>query len=155
MKKLSLLFVCTIGVLITTAYSCNAQNGPTQQGPPSATLNWTQSVTSGITGNCVYRGSIAGTYALPAIFCSTAPITSYKDTTVVRGQTYHYAVTAQTGTGATLAESVYSNDVTAVIPPVLVLPAAPSGLATGLIAKNILPTLKHKENDFKLVASVK
>lgn len=93
-------------VFSTCSWSC-AQQGPTQ---PTAILTWTQAASTGtsgpVTGNCVYRGSAAGTYALPAIFCSTAPITTYTDNTVVTGQTYHYAVTAHFGP----AEGPYSND---------------------------------------------
>lgn len=98
------------------AFSCNAQNGPTQ---PSVVLTWTQSVSAGVTRNCVYRGAASGGYSLPAIFCSPAPIITYTDTTVVRGQSYHYAVTA----GIDGTEGAYSNDVIAAIP---LAPAAPS-----------------------------
>jgi len=97
-------------------FSCQAQNGPTQ---PSVLLTWQQSTSAGITANCVYRGTTAGVYTLPAIFCSTAPITSYKDTTVQRGQTYQYAVTAK----ASATEGPYSNNVQAVIPQA---PTAPT-----------------------------
>ena len=97
-------------------FSCQAQNGPTQ---PSVLLTWTQSATPGVTANCVYRGTTAGVYALPAIFCSTAPITSYKDTSVQRGQTYQYGVTAK----ISATEGPYSNNVQAVIPQA---PAAPA-----------------------------
>jgi hypothetical protein len=103
-------------ILCCSAYSCG-QNGPT---PPSVTLNWTQSTGPGtITANCVYRGSVVGTYTLPAIFCSTAPVTTYTDLTVTRGTTYHYAVTAKAGA----TEGGYSNDATAAIP---VAPAPPN-----------------------------
>jgi len=102
MKRLILAIVVT---LFCCAYSCG-QNGPTV---PSVTLQWTQSTTTGITANCVYRSTGSGTTpAPPAIFCSTAPITSYVDTTVTVGTVYVYAVTAQ----ASGAESAYSTPVT-------------------------------------------
>ena len=102
--------------MLLCAFSCQAQNGPSS---PSVSLNWTQSTTAGVTANCVYRGSAAGKYDMPAIFCSTAPITSYKDTTVWRSMTYHYAVTAQIGS----TEGGFSNDVIASVP---IAPAAPA-----------------------------
>lgn len=108
--------------LLLTAIACPAQNGPTQ---PSVTLNWTQSTTTGVTKNCVYRGTATGVYAKPALFCSTAPITSYQDQQVTRGTTFFYAVTASVGG----TESNFSNEVTAT-PPVV---NAPTGLGTVLI----------------------
>jgi fibronectin type 3 domain-containing protein len=104
-----------------TSVGATCQNGPTA---PSVQLTWTQGTPSAsITANCVYRGTVAGTYALPAIYCSTTPITTYTDITVTRGTTYHYAVTAKAGT----TESGYSNDASATVPtapgaPVLGLP---------------------------------
>lgn len=103
-----------------------AQTGPT---PPSATLSWAQSTTQGVTKNCVYRGAAAGAYGIPALFCSTVPITSYTDATIVRGTTYHYAVTALFNAGQ---ESAYSNDI-AVTSPLL---NAPTGLNATQVAKN-------------------
>lgn len=114
MKKIYCLLLLPV-CLVLTAYSCG-QNGPTI---PSATLSWTQSTTPGVTANCVYRGTTAGTYQKPALFCSTAPITTYTDLTVQRSTTYHYAVTAQIG----LVEGPYSNDAVAAIPAA---PAAPT-----------------------------
>lgn len=114
---LLLLFVCSFA---------SAQNGPTQ---PSVSLTWQQSTSSGITGNCVYRGTAAGTYTMPALFCSKTATTSFTDGTVVRGNTYHYAVTAQQGA----AESPYSNDTTAVI-------------ATGILPPTLNPPTDTKLN---------
>lgn len=109
MKRLLLNTLLFAFTLLTCSFTCTAQNGPTQ---PTVALTWTQSTSTGVTANCVYRGSAAGTYILPAIFCSTAPITSYIDSTVVASTTYHYAVTAKVGS----TESGYSNDVTAAVP---------------------------------------
>lgn len=115
----------TLLIVLALSFAAVAQNGPTQ---PSVALSWTQSNSSGVTGNCVYRGVLAGTYTLPALFCSTTPITSYTDTTIVRGTTYHFAVTAKIGA----SESGYSNDILVVSPAI----NAPSGLNATQIAKN-------------------
>lgn len=108
MKKFTQIVLTLVACTFLVAPSCG-QNGPTQ---PSVKLTWTQSTATGVTANCVYRGSATGTYTLPALFCSTAPITSYVDTTVQRGTTYHYGVTAQVGA----TESGYSNDAVAPVP---------------------------------------
>lgn len=100
-------------VMLACSFSCHAQNGPTN---PSVTLTWVASTTSGTTANCIYRGTVAGTYTLPALFCTTAPATSWTDTTLTsaqRGTTFHYAVTAKFGPNT---ESPYSNDAPAPIP---------------------------------------
>jgi fibronectin type 3 domain-containing protein len=112
--------------LLAVAFSCNAQNGPTQ---PSVALSWTQSVgsTNPIAKNCVYRGTATGVYAKPAMFCSAAPSTAYTDTTVVRGTQYFYAVTAQDNKGA---ESDYSSELAVTSPKI----NPPTGLASGLIS---------------------
>lgn len=119
---MSLVFCC--------AYSCHAQNGPTQ---PNVALTWTQSTTTGVTKNCVYRGtSNAGSYVTPALFCSTVPIVSYTDSTVTASTTYHYAVTASVGT----TESAFSNDVTAVVPASPNAPTLNTPTETGKLNKN-------------------
>lgn len=120
--------------LLMAIYSCNAQNGPT---PPSVALSWTQSVgsTKAIAKNCVYRGTITKVYALPALYCSTTPVTTYTDLTVKRGTVYFYAVTAQDVNGA---ESDYSQEL-AVTSPII---NAPSGLATTLISL-VAPNYPH------------
>lgn len=101
------------------------QNGPT---PPSANLSWTQGGGCTVTANCIYRGATAGVYTLPALFCSAAPITNWPDTTLVRGTTYHYGVTAKCGA----TESAYSNDITVTSPAI----NAPTGLNAAQVAKN-------------------
>lgn len=113
MRTLKSILVFMV-VLFTASFSC-AQNGPT---PPSVKLSWTQSTAPGVTANCVYRGTTAGVYALPALFCSTLPITTYLDSTVARGTTYHYAVTAQVAA----QESNYSNDAIAIVPAAITPP---------------------------------
>lgn len=109
MRRVFQSFALGIFVMFATSFSCG-QNGPTV---PQANLSWTQSVTPGITANCVYRCTGASCVpGPPAIFCSTAPITSYVDTTVAASATYNYAITAQVGK----AESGYSNVEPAIIP---------------------------------------
>ena len=104
--------------------SCVAQNGPTA---PSVTFGWTQSVTPGVTSNCVYRSLVSGgPYA--NIFCSTAPITSYKDQTTAHGATYYYVVTARINQ----TEGAYSADLQAIEP---VAPAAPTAPAATIITE--------------------
>jgi fibronectin type 3 domain-containing protein len=86
-----------------------------------ASLVWTQSTSSGVTGNCVYRSQVSGG-PYTQLACSSTPSTSYVDSTVVGGQTYYYVVTALDGT----EESAYSNQVQAVVPQ---SPNAPTGLS--------------------------
>lgn len=110
MKKL-LLAICLL------MFASSAFADPTVH---SSTLAWTQSTSSGITANCVYRSAVNNT-SYSQIFCSTAPITSYVDLTVVGGTQYFYKVTAKAGT----QESGYSNEVSGTVP---LSPAAPTGL---------------------------
>src|SRR4029077_8775896 len=57
------------------------------------TLNWNASVSSGVAGYNVYRGSVSGgPYA--RMNSSAVTITSYNDNGVQRGQTYFYVVTS-------------------------------------------------------------
>lgn len=109
--------------LLLLAAACNAQNGPTAAS--TVTLSWTQSTAPGVTHNCVYRGNSAGVYTLPALFCSDTPVTTYTDTSVTPGTSYHYAVTAQVGAIGSIAESPYSSDAVAVMPKI---PGAPSAV---------------------------
>jgi hypothetical protein len=110
-------YLFAICLLFGFTYSCHGQQGPTQ---PSVSLSWTQSNTPGVTANCVYRSTGAGTTpAPPAIFCSTTPVTSYIDNGVTANTTYVYAATAKIGS----TEGAYSNDVTAAIP---ISPNAPN-----------------------------
>ena len=133
------LFAICVLFLAATAV---AQNGPT---PPSASLTWTQSTTTGIVKNCVYRGTATGVYTIPALFCSTAPATSFTDLTVVRGSAYHYAVTASTST----TESQYSNDVTATIPAAVVPPV----LNTPILTRAVSPGPGVVVDDLKVTVA--
>jgi hypothetical protein len=77
----------------------------------SVNLSWNAS-TSTVTGYNVYRGNqTGGPYV--AVNSSPEPGTSYVDNSVSTGQTYYYVVTAVDSSGT---ESVYSNQVQAVIP---------------------------------------
>jgi len=76
----------------------------------SASLSWTPSVSSGVTGYNVYRGTVLGTYSQ----INPTPVSgnAYSDTQVVGGITYYYVVTALAPGG----QSGYSNPATANIP---------------------------------------
>jgi hypothetical protein len=125
-------------VMLATSYSCHAQQGPTQ---PSVSLSWTQSTSTGVTANCVYRGSASGSYTLPALFCSTAPITTYTDSTATASTTYWYAVTAKVGA----SESAYSVPLQVIVPA---NPNAPTGLTAPTVTKN------EQKDSFDLQAKV-
>jgi hypothetical protein len=114
MKNLLYTLCLVAFVVLLSAWSCG-QNGPT---PPSVSLSWTQCIPPtgvAITINNVYRCSGAScTPAPPALYTSTAPITSYNDTAVTRGSSYVYAVTCSTSA----AESGYSNTTGAAVPSI-------------------------------------
>jgi hypothetical protein len=77
----------------------------------TATANWTGSVSS-VAGYNVYRGTVSGG-PYTKLNVSVIGGVTYTDSSVVSGQTYFYVVTAVDGIGN---ESVFSNQVTAVIP---------------------------------------
>jgi len=79
-------------------------------GTHQATLNWTQSVTSGVTSNNVYQSTTnGGPYT--KIFSSAAPIVTYQVTSgLVGNTTYYFVVTAVCST-CNPSESAYSNQV--------------------------------------------
>ena len=76
----------------------------TASGKRKINLTWTQSTSTGITQNKVYRSTTgsAGPYTLRA---TPGAVTSYLDTGLTSGQSYFYVVTAVNGNG----ESGYSN----------------------------------------------
>jgi hypothetical protein len=98
----------------TVAITCGCLTPPVVTPPVvthSVTLNWNPS-TSTVAGYNTYRSIVnGGSYAK----INTALITglTYTDTTVLPGNTYYYVATAVTAAGV---ESVYSNQVAAVIP---------------------------------------
>jgi hypothetical protein len=77
--------------------------------PHTVSLIWAPSVTLNVVSYNIYRKLLGGSYALEA---SAVVGTSWRDTTVVSGQTYVYVATVTGGSG----ESAYSNEVTAMIP---------------------------------------
>jgi fibronectin type 3 domain-containing protein len=90
---------------------------PTAPAPPTSlsaagarrkiVLNWTQSISAGVTQNRVYRSTTSnGGYGLLA---TTSPGTSYTDAAVTRGMNYYYVVTAV----ANGLESSFSNPASA------------------------------------------
>jgi hypothetical protein len=76
--------------------------------PHSVLLSWGPS-TSVVAGYRVYRDNGSGLLPLTSVISDL----TYTDTSVVSGDTYHYAVTAVDAAGG---ESSFSNEVTAVIP---------------------------------------
>lgn len=104
----------------TLTFVSNAANSPTQESvsgigttapPPYVSLSWNPS-TSDVAGYNVYRGAAAsGPWG--KINSALDPNTSYKDGTVVSGNTYFYAATAVDSSGK---ESALSTPVEAVIP---------------------------------------
>jgi bacillopeptidase F len=75
-----------------------------------ATLSWTKS-SSEVIGYNVYRSTTPGTgYQLLAFVTST----TFVDSIITSGQTYYWVVTAVAANGA---ESAYSSQVSAIIPP--------------------------------------
>ena len=99
----------TYTVVIQPQPPTNAAPGTVVTG--SATIIWEFSLSPDVTGYNVYRATTSGgPYALLNSVPSTA--FSYTDNTVQSGQTYYYVITAV----AAGVESVFSNQVTAVIP---------------------------------------
>ncbi len=78
----------------------------------SAVLSWTASTSTGVTGYNVYRSTVSGA-GYTKINSSLVGGSTYTDATVVSGQTYYYLTTAVDNSGE---ESVYSNEVQAVVP---------------------------------------
>jgi hypothetical protein len=77
----------------------------------SAIASWTAS-TSVVSGYNVYRGTVSGG-PYTKLNSSLIALLTYTDATVQSGQTYFFVTTAVDGSGN---ESVFSNEVTAVIP---------------------------------------
>lgn len=76
-------------------------------GKKKVTLTWTQSISSGITNNKVYRATTSGgPYTLVT---TLAPSTTYTNSGLTTGRTYYFVVTAVNSGG----ESAYSNEASA------------------------------------------
>jgi hypothetical protein len=107
--------VCTIVtvqrvVVAALGQACVVDSGP---GPHTATLSWTASSSSNVTGYNVYRGTTSGGPYPTKVNSALITGLSYVDTTVQAGLTYYYVATA-VDNGAN--ESDYSNQAPAVIP---------------------------------------
>jgi len=76
----------------------------TSRGRLKIQLKWTQSSSSGVTQNRIYRSVAAGGPYVPV--ATIGATTSYNDTSVTEGTSYYYVVTALSGGGL---ESAYSN----------------------------------------------
>jgi hypothetical protein len=78
--------------------------------PHFISLAWTASVTVGVTGYNVYRGTVSGG---PYTLLTASPLgsgaTSYNDGSPTSGVTYYYVATALVGA----SESAYSNETSA------------------------------------------
>jgi hypothetical protein len=77
----------------------------------SVALNWASS-SSSVAGYNVYRSSVSGS-SYARMNASPVSGVSYADSNVVSGQTYYYVATSVDGSGN---ESVYSNEVSAIVP---------------------------------------
>jgi len=62
----------------------------------SVTLSWTASISSGVTGYRIYRGTASGG---PYTILNSVVGTSYMDASVQAGATHYYVVTAVDGSG--------------------------------------------------------
>jgi hypothetical protein len=78
----------------------------------SVALNWIPSVSSGVLGYSVYRGTVKGG-PYTKITSSLVPGSTYSDTSVQNGLTYYYVVASVASSGM---QSVYSSEVSATIP---------------------------------------
>ncbi len=101
----------TQGVTVSGANVTGINFTATVQQAHSVGLSWNAS-TSSVTGYNVYRSTVSGTeYA--KINSSLVAALAYSDSTVQNGTTYYYVATSVDTSGI---ESVYSDQVTAVIP---------------------------------------
>ena len=100
---LAVLLVCTI-----PAYAQKAAKPNLKLTATSATLNWSQSASAGVTGNNIYRSLVTGG-PYTKIYSSPTPITTYMDSGLTPLTKYFYVVTAVCSQCAP-AESPYSNE---------------------------------------------
>jgi hypothetical protein len=98
-------------VTITTANATGVNFTAAAQQSHSVALTWNAS-TSTVSGYNIYRSTVSGTSYVKINSSLNAGL-SYTDTTVQNGTTYYYVTTAVDATGS---ESVFSNEVSAVIP---------------------------------------
>jgi hypothetical protein len=111
-------------LLLFVSLGVAAAQGPAF--PYSVTLSWTPSVTTGVTGQNVYRApyasSACGTYVLLTTTQLGPTITSFTDSSVVPAAQYCYEITALVGTAESGPDVLASN-------PVSLPPAPPTGLS--------------------------
>ena len=98
-------------VTLSTANATAINFTATPQTAHSVSLTWSSSSTSTVTGYNVYRTTVSGSLFARV---NSAPVTglAYTDSTVQNGLTYYFVTTALDPNG----ESIYSNQVPAVIP---------------------------------------
>ncbi len=100
--------VCNASLIQTVVNAATGSCGAADPVPPppahSVTLSWAASVSSGVVGYNVFRGSAAGSYDL---LTPNARVTgtSYIDTSVQAGKTYYYVVTAVDSAGNSSSNS--------------------------------------------------
>jgi fibronectin type 3 domain-containing protein len=76
------------------------------------TLNWNASISSGVAGYNVYRGTVSGGPYF-RLNSSVVTVTTFNDNAVQTGQTYFYVVTS---ISLNNVESSFSNEVMAPVP---------------------------------------
>jgi len=108
--------VCNVVVLQRVINAALGQTcitgGAGSVNPHSATLSWTASTSSGVTGYNVYRSAVSGG-PYTKVNATLVAGTSFVDTNVQAGQAYYYVATA---VNSAAAESPYSNEAKAVVP---------------------------------------
>lgn len=92
--------------LTVTAAGTGGGGGSTTPTTGSATLNWSPSPSSNISGYRIYSATSPGQYSTPIAILGN--VTSYQATGLRTNTTYFFVVTAVDGTGK---ESLYSNEV--------------------------------------------
>ena len=119
---------CTIGVSFTPSHSGqraatlsiadNAGNSPqtaslTGTGCPDVTLSWAASLTPGVVGYDIYRGTASGGESGTPINLVPVNTTDYVDTNVKAGTTYYYVLRSVAANGV---QSPASNETKANVP---------------------------------------
>jgi hypothetical protein len=120
---------CTIAVLFTPSaggagtaalsIADNATGSPQSvslsgTGTHDVILSWTASVTSGVAGYDVYRGTTSGGESLTPLNSTPVTGTTFSDENVTAGLTYYYVVTAVAA--GEVSQSTASNEASACIP---------------------------------------
>ena len=115
-QSFSRLLFLTILLAALAQLGCSNSSGGSSQPPPppiahSVGLEWIDNA-SPVIGYNVYRGTASGG---PYTVLNSALVseTQYQDSSVQSGQTYYYVVTA---VDSNEVESIYSNQVSAIIP---------------------------------------